>query len=212
MGSAPTCSPRKQRLHVVGLTGSIGMGKSTAGHVLARHGIPVHDADAAVRALLTPGGEAERAVARAFPEVVTERGIDRAALAERVFADRGALRRLERILHPRTHRMAERFVHKHRLRRTPVVALEIPLLYETGSERLCDEVVVVSAPGFIQRRRVLARPGMTASKLNAIARRQLPDCVKRRRAGRVVQTGLGTWRTRRQLMTLFHVQQEDRRA
>ncbi|SDG24095.1 dephospho-CoA kinase [Limimonas halophila] len=189
---------------VLGLTGSIGMGKSTAAAMLRRLGIPVHDADAAVHAMLQPGGEAEAAVAAEFPEVMTGTGIDRRALGNRVFANRAALRRLERILHPRVRRAAERFIRRHRLRRTPVVVLDIPLLFETRGERLCDAVIVVSAPPFVQARRVLRRPGMTQARMQEIRRQQLPDPVKRARADHVIETGLGHGEALRQLRAILH--------
>lgn len=200
------CSRRETRRRpvVLGLTGSIGMGKSTAAAALRRMGVPVHDADAAVHAMLQPGGEAEAAVMRAFPEAATAAGIDRRALGDRVFADRAALHRLERILHPRVRRAAERFVRRHRLRRTPVVVLDIPLLFETGGERLCDAVIVVSAPRFVQTRRVLRRPGMTRARLRHIRRQQLPDPVKRARADHVIETGLGHRPALRQLRAVLH--------
>jgi len=195
---------RRPRPWVLGLTGSIGMGKSTAAAMLRRLNIPVHDADAAVHAMLQPGGEAEAAVAAAFPEAATADGIDRRALGNSVFADRAALRRLERILHPRVRDRAERFVRRHRLRRTPAIVLDIPLLFETGGERLCDAVIVVAAPRFVQTRRVLRRPGMTRRRLTEIRRQQLPDAVKRARADHVIETGLGRIAALRQLRAILH--------
>jgi dephospho-CoA kinase len=177
---------------LVGLTGSIGMGKSTAARALRRLGLPVHDADAAVHRLLAPGGAAVRPVLAAFPDVGDETGgIDRQRLGARVFGDAAALKRLEAILHPRVRAAKRRFLAAQARQRRPVVVLDVPLLFETGGDRECDAVLVVSAPAYLQRRRVLARPGMTEAKFRAILAKQMPDRDKRRRASFVVQTGLG---------------------
>ncbi|HLZ65758.1 MAG TPA: dephospho-CoA kinase [Aliidongia sp.] len=177
---------------LVGLTGSIGMGKSTAAQALRRLGLPVHDADAAVHRLLAPGGAAVAAVLAAFPGVGTAAGgIDRRALGARVFGDAVALKRLEAILHPRVRAAKRRFLAMAARRRCRLVVLDVPLLYETGGERECDAVLVVSAPAFLQRQRVLARPGMTEAKFRDILGKQLPDAEKRRRTRYVVPTGLG---------------------
>jgi len=179
-------------LILVGLTGSIGMGKSTAAQALRRLGLPVHDADAAVHRLLAPGGAAVAAVLAAFPGVGTAAGgIDRRALGARVFGDAVALKRLEAILHPRVRAAKRRFLAMAARRRCRLVVLDVPLLYETGGERECDAVLVVSAPAFLQRQRVLARPGMTEAKFRDILGKQLPDAEKRRRTRYVVPTGLG---------------------
>ncbi|MGD1880411.1 MAG: dephospho-CoA kinase [Kiloniellaceae bacterium] len=175
---------------VIGLTGSIGMGKSTAAAMLRRLGLPVHDADAAVHRLMERGGAAVAAVAAAFPGVERDGRIDRGLLGAKVLGDDGAMKRLEAILHPLVRAEARRFLAKQARARRPLAVLDIPLLFETGGERLCDAVIVVSAPPFIQRARVLRRPGMTAAKFQAILARQLPDAEKRRRADFVVQTGL----------------------
>jgi dephospho-CoA kinase len=176
---------------VLGLTGSVGMGKSTAAAMLRQLGVPVHDADAAVHRLLAPGGAAVAAVAAAFPGTAVGSGIDRALLGKQVFGDAAALRRLERILHPLVRKSEQRFLKEARARRAPLVALDIPLLFETGGEKRCDAVVVVSAPAFLQRARVLARPGMSEERLRAILAKQVPDAEKRRRADFVVTSGLG---------------------
>ena len=177
---------------VVGLTGSIGMGKSTAAAALRRQGIPVHDADATVHALLGPQGGAVREVLAAFPgtgSVAT--GIDRAALGRVVFGDAAALKRLERILHPKVGAQEKRFLAAAARRGVPLVVRDVPLLYETHGERRCDAVMVVSAPAFLQRQRVLARKGMTSARLRDILAKQMPDREKRRRTPYVVETGLG---------------------
>jgi dephospho-CoA kinase len=185
---------------VVGLTGSIGMGKSTAAAMLRRLKVPVHDADATVHRLLAPGGAAVREVLAAFPGVGTiEGGIDRQALGRHVFADVTALRRLERILHPKVGAVDRRFLAACARRRVPLVVRDVPLLYETGGERRCDAVLVVSAPAFLQRQRVLGRPGMTEAKFRDILIKQVPDRQKRRRTPYVVETGLGKRHTLKKL-------------
>lgn len=177
---------------LIGLTGSIGMGKSTAALALRRLGLPVHDADAAVHRLMAPGGSAVAAVLAAFPEVgAADGGIDRRKLGAQVFGDGPALKRLEGILHPRLGSSKRRFLAAAARRRIPMVVLDVPLLYETGGERNCDAVLVVSAPAFLQRQRVMARPGMNAAKFRAILAKQLPDAEKRRRTPYVIPTGLG---------------------
>jgi len=184
---------------ILGLTGSIGMGKSTAAAMLRRLGVPVHDADAAVHRLLGRNGAAVPKVAAAFPGTAGPDGIDRAALGRRVFGDTAALRRLEGILHPMVRAETARFLRRMRARRTPLVVLDIPLLFETGGEKRCAAILVVSAPGFLQRARVLARPGMDASRFAAIRAKQMPDNEKRLRADFVVPTGLGRRETLRRL-------------
>jgi dephospho-CoA kinase len=190
---------------VVGLTGSIGMGKSTAAALLRRLGVPVHDADAAVHRLLGRGGAAVKAVAAAFPGTARKAGIDRAALGRRVFGDAASLRRLEDILHPLVRADTDRFLRRMAARRVPLVVLDIPLLFESGGARRCDAVIVVSAPAFLQRARVLARPGMSAARLAAILAKQMPDGEKRRRADFVVPTGLGRRLTLRRLAEIVRV-------
>lgn len=176
---------------VLGLTGGIGMGKSTAARIFRRMGVPVHDSDREVHRALAQGGAAVAAVARTFPEAKRDGWIDRAALGTRVFADSAALRRLEHILHPLVRQGEERFLKMLRARRAPLAVLDIPLLFETAAEERCDAVIVVTAPPFLQRARVLARPGMNAAIFAAILARQLPDPHRRRRAHFVVPTGLG---------------------
>ena len=187
---------------VVGLTGSIGMGKSTAAAMLRRLGLPVHDADAVVHRLMARGGGAVAAVEAAFPGVTRDGAVDRGLLGARVLGAAAALRRLEAILHPLARAEAGAFLAQQARLRRPLAVLDIPLLYETGGERLCDVVIVVSAPAFIQRARVLRRPGMTEAKLQALLARQLPDAEKRRRADFVVQTGLNKGHALRQLAAI----------
>ena len=184
---------------IVGLTGSIGMGKSTAAKMLRQMGVPVYDADAAVHRLQAPGGLALPPIEAEFPGVVKAGVLDRQALGARVFGNKEALRRLEAIVHPLVAQQQRMFLKRAALRGEPVVVLDIPLLFEGMGERRVDGVLVVSAPAFLQRRRVMARPGMTAERLDGILRQQVPDVVKRRKADIVIPTGLGLAPTREAL-------------
>ena len=176
---------------ILGLTGSIAMGKSAAATALRRLGLPVHDADAAVHRLLAEDPETIKGVRRAFPKTVKAGRVDRRALGARVFGDPVALRRLESILHPKVRRAEAAFLRRQARRGAPMVVLDVPLLFETGAETRCDAVLVVSAPAFIQAQRVLRRPGMTPRRLAEILAQQMPDAEKRRRADFVIPTGLG---------------------
>ena len=189
-------------MFVLGLTGSIGMGKTTAAKMLRRMGLPLHDADRAVHRLLAKGGAAVAAVEAAFPGVVVEGAVDRERLAVQVFEDRAALKRLEGILHPAVRRATRAFLGRQARAGRSVVVLDIPLLFETGSEALCDAVAVVTAPSFVQRDRVIGRRGMTAARFQAILAKQMPDREKRRRADFVVNTGLSKAATLRQLRAI----------
>jgi dephospho-CoA kinase len=184
---------------IVGLTGSIGMGKSTATRLLRQMRVPVYDADAAVHAVQAKGGEALQAIAAAFPGSVRDGVLDRAALGAQVFAEPAALRRLEAIVHPLVHARQRAFLKRHAARRTPIVVLDIPLLFEGNGHRRVDATLVVSAPYFLQKRRVLARPGMTEAKFLDIVRRQVPDSIKRRGADFVIPSNGGIAPTRRAL-------------
>jgi dephospho-CoA kinase len=191
---------------ILGLTGSIGMGKSTAAEMLQRLGVPLFDADRAVHRLLAPGGAAVAEVAAAFPGVIAPSGgIDRAALGRRVFGDRKALARLERILHPKVEAEERRFVKKARARRARIVVLDIPLLFEVRGEARCDYVLVISASPGLQRQRVLRREGMTEARFAAILRQQMRDREKRRRADFVVQSGLSRALTLRRLREILRL-------
>ena len=181
---------------ILGLTGSIGMGKSTAAKMLRQMGVPVYDADAAVHRLQAPGGIALPPIEAAFPGVVKNGVLDRQALGARVFGNKEALRRLEAIVHPLVAREQRRFVRRAAMNREPLVVLDIPLLFEGLGERRVDGVLVVSAPTFLQRQRVMARPGMTAEKFAGILKQQVPDSLKRRKATVVIPTGLGLSPTR----------------
>jgi dephospho-CoA kinase len=188
---------------ILGLTGSIGMGKSNAAATLRRLGVPLFDADAEVHRLLGPGGVAVGPVEAVFPGVRNAAGgIDRQRLGQLVFRDPPALRRLEGILHPMVRRAERRVVAQARARRDPLVVLDIPLLFESGSVERCDCVLVVSAPLRLQRERVMRRAGMSESRFADILRAQMPDREKRRRADFVVATALGRAETFRRLKTI----------
>jgi dephospho-CoA kinase len=185
---------------VLGLTGSIGMGKSTTAEMFAEAGVPVHDSDEAVHRLYA--GEAAPLIEAAFPGVTVAGAVDRAKLATRVLGDPAALKRLEAIVHPLVRADADAFLARHRLAGAPLAVLDIPLLFETGGRDRVDKVVVVSAPPEIQRRRVLARPGMTGEKFESILRRQMPDAEKRRLADFVIDTGKGLDAARAEVATI----------
>ena len=188
---------------VIGLTGGIGMGKSTAAAVFRRAHIPVFDADAAVHRLQARGGGAVRAIAAAFPECVRDGAVDRALLRRAVFGQPEALRRLEAILHPMVRRAELDFLARARCAGQRVAVLDIPLLFETGGERLADLVVVVSAPAALQRHRVALRRGMSAPQAADLIARQMPDREKRRRADVVIATGLSRRHAQRALARLI---------
>ncbi|VBB69541.1 Dephospho-CoA kinase [invertebrate metagenome] len=190
-------------MHILGLTGSIAMGKSTVATMLRRFGIPVYDSDAAVHTLLSSA--AMPTIAATFPDAIQDGVVDRLALGSRVFGDPVQLRQLEAILHPLVRQAEKRFLQRAATRHTTLVALEIPLLFETCSEQRCDTVVVVTAPQFLQTQRALCRVGMTLHKLEAIRLRQTPEIEKRRRAHFVVPTGLGLRATVRCLMRVIGI-------
>jgi dephospho-CoA kinase len=176
-------------MFILGLTGSIGMGKSVTASLFAKRGIPVHDADAAVHRLYA--GEAAAAIAATFPGTVADGIVDRAALSARVLEDPAAIATLESIVHPLVQNSQLAFLAAAAARGERIVVLDIPLLLETNSGGRVDGVVVVSAPPAVQRARVLARPGMTDAKLEAILIKQMPDVEKRRRAHFVVDSSRG---------------------
>lgn len=187
---------------IIGLTGSIGMGKSTAAAMFRRDGVPVHDSDATVHRLMEKGGLAVAAIEKAFPDVARDDAVDRKALGARVFGKPEELRRLEAILHPLVARSRDCFLRQQALARRPVVVLDVPLLFETGTDCHCDRTMLVTAPAFLQRQRVLRRPGMTRERLNHILAQQMPDREKRLRADVVVETGLGKRPVLRQIRAL----------
>jgi dephospho-CoA kinase len=174
---------------VIGLTGSLGMGKTTTLRFFAEAGVPVYDADETVHRLY--GGEAAASIEAVFPGTTGEQGVDRAKLAQAVLGDAAALARLEAIVHPLVRREEVRFLEAARKAGVPVAVLDIPLLFETGGDRRVDAVVVVSAPAEMQRARAFERPGMTEEKFRALLAKQIPDQEKRRRADFVVDTSQG---------------------
>ncbi len=184
---------------ILGLTGCIAMGKSAAADMFRRLGVPVHDADKAVHDLLAPGGGAVAAVAAAFPGAGRDGAIDHETVAKRVFGDQQALRRLESILHPLVEIDQGSFLHAAARRRETLAVLDVPLLFETGGNDICDAVAVVSAPMRVQTERLLKRPGMTHERIEAIRRLQMSDGEKKRRADYVIPTGLGRAFTMRKI-------------
>jgi len=187
-------------MKIVGLTGSIGMGKSTVAAMLRDFGVPVFDADAEVHRLQGKGGALLPAIEAAFPGTTGPAGVDRIALGAAVFGDDAALARLERIVHPAVAAERERFVKDHH--GAALIVFDIPLLFEKGGAAGLAAVIVVSAPGDVQRARVLARPGMTAEKFDAILARQLPDAEKRARAAYVIDTGTTLAETQAQVASV----------
>ena len=204
-------NPRRRRrghgraFRLIGLTGSVAMGKSTATHLLRFLGIPVFDADAAVHKLLGAKGKAFKAVAARFPGSGGPKGIDRKVVGAKVFTDPRALQDLEAILHPLVREEREQFLRRAALARRAIVALDIPLLFEVNSQDMFDAVAVITAPAFMQHQRALARPGMTPKRLDAMLARQWPDSRKRRHADAVIPSSLGKRETLRRLKQLLRV-------
>jgi dephospho-CoA kinase len=176
-------------MFVLGLTGSLGMGKSTTAGFFAELGVPVHDADATVHRLYK--AEAVAPIEAAFPGTTVNGEVDREKLAKRVLGDPAAIKKLEGIVHPLVRAAEEHFLTEAERKNARVAVLDIPLLFETGGDRRCDAVVVVSAPEDVQHARIFDRPGMTAQKFSAIAANQMPDAEKRKRADFVVDTSRG---------------------
>lgn len=185
------CAMKVDRPILVGLTGSIGMGKSETAKMFARLSVPVYDADAAVHALYEPGGAAVAPIAQAFPGVVSDNRVDRDALAQRIGGNPAEFAKLESIVHPLVGTSQRNFIEAAGAGGAKMVVLDIPLLYETGGDTRMDAVVVVSAPKDLQRERVLSRAGMTEEKLDHILARQMSDAEKRARAHYVVETDKG---------------------
>ena len=190
-------------MRVIGLTGGIGMGKSTAAAAFRRAGIPVFDADQEVHRLQARGGAAVAPIAAAFPGVIRDGAVDRARLREVVTSDFAALKRLEAIVHPLVREGERRFLAQARRKGHKLAVLDIPLLFETGGDRRVDEVVVVSAPADVQRARVRLRRGVTDAQARALIARQMPDAEKRRHADIVVRTGLSRHHAQRRLRGLI---------
>ena len=188
---------RLRRPFILGLTGSIGMGKSTAAMMFVREGVPVFDADAEVHRLQGPGGALVDAIEARFPGTTGPKGVDRQKLGALVLGNTHELAALEAIIHPAVGKAQKRFLAKHRAR--DVVVLDIPLLFEKGGWRKVGAIAIVSAPAWMQRKRVMRRPGMTGAKLKAIRRLQVPDRVKRARADFIIETGRPKSETHRQI-------------
>lgn len=182
---------QRRRPYLVGLTGSIGMGKTETGRLFAELGISVFDSDSMVRVLYEPGGAAVAPIAAAFPGTVRDGRVDRKAMAAELERDPSAFARLEAIVHPLVRKARDEFVRAAAERGEELVIIDIPLLFETGAQRDVDTVVVVSAPKDVQERRVLARPGMTPDRLEMLQARQVPDAEKRAKADFVIETDKG---------------------
>lgn len=176
------------RPFLLGLTGSIGMGKSTTAQMFRDAGVPVWDADATVHVLYSAGGAAVAAIAAMFPDAVVDGAVDRARLKAQIAADKGALKRLEAVVHPLVAAHRAGFVAGAGAMGATLLVLDIPLLFETGADRQMDATLVVTAPPEVQRARVLERPGMTEAHLATILARQMPDAEKRARADHVIET------------------------
>jgi dephospho-CoA kinase len=187
---------------ILGLTGSIGMGKSAVAAMLRGLGVPVFDADAAVHELQGPGGACIEPIERAFPGTTGPQGVDRQKLGAAVFGNPEALKLLERIVHPEVAEMRRAFLADNI--DAKLIVFDIPLLFEKTGEHGLDGVVVVSAPAAMQRERVLARPGMTAEKFEQILKLQVPDAEKRARADYVIDTGVSLAETRHAVQQLVH--------
>jgi dephospho-CoA kinase len=188
---------------VIGLTGSIAMGKSETAKLFAAEGIAVHDADAAIHRLYGPGGAAVTKIAETFPGAVRDGMVDRAALSARVTADPAALKKLEVLVHPLVAAERDAFLDAAAARGEAIVLLDIPLLFETAAEAGLDALVVVSAPAELQRRRALSRPGMTAEKFETLLARQMPDVDKRAKAHFLVVTDQGQDHARAQVRMIL---------
>ena len=208
--SGPTTPVDHSRPLLVGLTGSISMGKSTVAAMLRDEGVAVFDADAEVHRLQAPGGAMLPLIEAAFPGTTGPEGLDRAALGARVFGDNEALRTLERIVHPAVAEKQAEFMARHR--RDPLVVLDVPLLFEKGGFSAVDRIIVVSAPADVQRQRVLTRPGMTVETFEDIVARQTPDADKRARADHVIDTSVTMDETRAQLRNVLACLRAERGA
>jgi dephospho-CoA kinase len=186
---------------IIGLTGSIGMGKSTTAAMFRAEGIPVHDSDATVHTLYR--GAAVASIGRAFPGVVVDGVVDRARLGTQVIGNPGRMKKLETIIHPLVGQARELFIAKRKAGGNRIVVVDIPLLFEIGGEKDVDLIVVCTAPAHVQASRVLARPGMTADKFQGILAKQVPDAEKRRRAHFSIDTSLGLYCARQQVKSLL---------
>jgi dephospho-CoA kinase len=190
----------RERPYIIGLTGSIGMGKSTVGQMFVDEGVPLFDADAAVHLLQGPGGALVDAIEAMFPGSTTSDGVDRQKLGTAVLGDPAALQRLEKLIHPAVAEMRQAFLEKHRDQ--PLILFDIPLLFEKGGAESVDHIIVVSAGADNQRARVLARPGMSEERFEQIKALQMPDVEKRHKADSVIDTSLPLLETRQQVQKL----------
>lgn len=193
---------KKRKTLVIGLTGSIGMGKSTASKMFAALGLPVLSADTIVHDLFAAGGEGTKKIARLYPEAVGAKGVNRAKLSKLVFDDKERLCWLEDLIHPLVFKACSKFIREQKRAKAPAVILEIPLLFETGYDASCDFTVCVSATAALQKKRVLKRKGMTPAKLRAVLTRQMPDKEKKKRADFVITSSKGRADTRAQIKLL----------
>jgi dephospho-CoA kinase len=198
----------KRKMMIIGLTGSIGMGKSTGAKMLKKRGLPVYNADQAVHAALKKNGAAVGKIAKLFPETLQKGAIDKKKLAAIVFADPKALRQIEKILHPLAEKAEKAFLAEARREGKKAVLLEIPLLFETGAEKRCDVTICLTAAAKIQKARVLARPAMTEARFKAIRKRQMSESEKKKRATFIVNTGKNLADTERQLYQIWNKIQE----
>lgn len=194
---------RHTGMHVLGLTGGMGMGKSTVAAMLQKAGLPVFDSDATVRQLQADHGPALPAIAQIMPDAVQNGHLDRAVLRRGVSERPEMLKQLERVMHPMVWEARNRFLAAHRLRGTRWVVLDVPLLFETGGQKMCDHVLVVSAPARIQAQRVARRRGLPMAEARKLIARQMPDAKKRRLADTVIETGVALPETRRQVRCLL---------
>ena len=188
---------------IIGLTGSIAMGKSKTAEMFVRLGIPMHDADACVHAFMKKGGKAVKAIATIFPDILENGGINRSKLSGIALNNPSNLRKLEEILHPLVKEEERKFRQACQRKRAKIAVLNIPLLFETASNKRCNLVVVASAPAFIQKQRVLNRIGMNETKLKTILAKQIPDWQKRQKADFIVQTGIGYRHSLRQVKRII---------
>lgn len=190
-------------MKIVALTGSIGMGKSTTSTMFQDLGVPIWDADAAVHRLYSPGGAAIAPLQALIPEAIGPEGVDRGVLTARILQDATLLKQIEAIVHPLVGKDRADFLAAAREKGAPLVIVDVPLLFETGGEAYVDAVIVVSCPADIQKARVLARPGMTDEKFQAILARQTPDEIKRAKSDFVIETGLGLDAAREQVGKVY---------
>lgn len=189
-------------MRIIGLTGSIGMGKSTLARQWRSIGVPVHDADKTVHTLMQPGGAAFDKVKKAFPSVIEDGQIDRKALGIIIFNDVSKRKILENIIHPLVRKQSHKFIQNCRRVHAPLCVLDIPLLFETGRDKDMDEIICITAPLWIQKRRVLCRPGMTEDKFNAIVKTQMPDYYKKSKSNYIVSSARGRRHTLNMIKTI----------